>query len=108
MGVCGKDRRESNPDLRICHDVCIGTKHLRLNSPKASGAQVSGGALLMQISPNPEFTKNTLQFKICWDKDRKYEDAYEVAARCVATWTTFINDQIRDRGAPKDDGTWEQ
>jgi len=82
---------EASPLLRICHDLCSGTKHLRLDRPQSgSGAAHDHVAYVMHLMPPDHPDKpNEIDFKII-DGIGNLKSAHLLADDCLAEWERIL------------------
>ena len=79
-----KAQAESNPLLLMCHDICNGTKHLELTTPRGGGARyestesIHEGGFVVRVD--------------CWidDGTGKLVSGKELARKCVAEWEQIL------------------
>jgi hypothetical protein len=104
-GQVVEDHVSGNDDLKLCADICNGTKHLKLIDPKTrkpksrTGKQPEfikaeyglhiGGSLNFGSSQAPE-TPTTLSVRYTIDAAAGPVDAFELATRCIDSWKRFV------------------
>lgn len=88
-----KNLFDGNEPLRLCRDICNGSKHFRLDRKSAFAGQFAFGVRIGNESPEsgPKYL-----FTIFADgfKEIHRFGMIELAEQCVATWTNFL----RSRG----------
>jgi hypothetical protein len=83
---------EASPLLRICHDLCSGTKHLRLDRPQSgSGAAHDHVAFIMHLMPMGQPDKPTeIDLKILDGIGNNLKSAHLLADECLAEWERVL------------------
>ena len=78
----------SNPDLRVCADLCNGSKHFRLtNKRTATGANI--GPRNFSLSLGQGLPKIKIKYNIICDG--KVQDAHKLAEDCMKAWKIFYH-----------------
>jgi len=79
-----KAQAESSPVLLACHDICNGTKHLKLTKPRGGGARYHS-------------TESTLESGFVVNIDCRIDDGTgalisgkDLARRCIAEWEGIL------------------
>jgi len=86
----------SNPDLRICADLCNGQKHLVLTRPRSpENPSFAGENITLKIADGfgvKESIDISMKFKIATTSGDM--DAFQLAERCVAAWEQYIRANV--------------
>jgi hypothetical protein len=79
-----KVQAESNSLLLMCHDICNGTKHLKLTTPRGGGARYE--------STEATHESGFLVRVDCWIDDGAGNriSGKELAQKCVAEWEQIL------------------
>lgn len=79
---------ESNPYLLKCHDICNGTKHLELTTPRGGGARYDSTESIHQ--------SGFVVSADCWidDGTGKLYSGKELARRCIAEWEQILQSHV--------------
>jgi hypothetical protein len=79
-----KRQAERNPLLLMCHDICNGTKHLKLTTPRGGGARFE--------STEATHESGFLVGVDCWVDDGagKRLSGKELARKCIAEWEQIL------------------
>jgi len=88
-----KDFIEGHECMRVCHDICIGIKHLKQKSTPLSGQvpEIKRRELSLHLKGGPKPIINT---KLFIETETGIIDAFELASRCVREWEEFIRGNI--------------
>ena len=86
----------NNEELRLCADICNGTKHLRLTSPR-SGQDPRFGQRKFKVKVGSPPTTISVKYSI--DTSGGPLDAFELATKCLQAWETFIRSNISDQAS---------
>ena len=78
--------REHEP-MRVCRDICNGTKHWRIDHPSVDAAFSIGREYVPANWPTDRPQLNASWFIICGST--KY-DIFQLADACVALWDSFL------------------
>lgn len=83
-----KDFVNQSEYLRVCGDICNGSKHLRIDFPKSNkNTRIKGRNFSLSLGEVlPVFQA---KYKII--SGRKEYDAFELATKCLEEWGRFIN-----------------
>jgi len=78
---------KNNYCLRICYDLCIGTKHLVINHPKTTG-----GTLRININ----YKLNRVGNKVIVSLQSKTvnQEFSDLADECIQKWEEFIKTEV--------------
>ena len=85
-----EDLFKSHIELRVCQDICNGTKHLDLDHPKVDGS-FSIGREYVDLDDTRDRPHLTETWFIVAGSE-KY-DLFELAAACMRIWDTFVGGQ---------------
>ena len=77
----------AHPELRLCRDICNGTKHLAISRPSLDADLAIGREYVPAHWPGVRPHVNETWFVIAGGK--KY-DLFELADRCLALWEDFV------------------
>lgn len=80
-----------NRELKICHDVCNGSKHLNLKRPKCGGMLT----LHREYDPFHEIIKSDKPLhnsNYVLIADGEKFDVFDLANRCLELWQKFLRD----------------
>jgi hypothetical protein len=86
----------NNEELRLCADICNGTKHLRLTSPR-SGQDPRFGQRKFKVQVGGPPT--TISAKYTIDTLVGAVDAFELATKCLQAWENFIRSNISNEAS---------
>lgn len=75
-------------ELRVCQDICNGTKHLGLDRPKVDGEFSIGREYVDPSDPRDRPHLNETWFVIA--AGEKY-DLFDLAGRCMQLWDEFVH-----------------
>ena len=81
----------NNEELRLCADICNGTKHLRLASSR-SGEDPRFGQRKFKVHVGGLPT--TISAKYTIDTSGGPVDAFNLATKCLQAWENFIRSSI--------------
>ena len=78
---------KSNPDLRICRDICTGAKHFEIDDPSVD----SKPSIVRNVIPDPYFGRSAYPGKRLIIYAGDYErDVRALATSCVDVWRLFL------------------
>jgi hypothetical protein len=79
-----KQQAESSPLLLMCHDICNGTKHLKLTTPRGGGARYD--------STESRLVDGFVVSMDGWidDGTGKRISAKDLARKCLAEWVRIL------------------
>jgi hypothetical protein len=81
----------AHPELRLCRDICNGTKHLRLSRPSLDADFSIGREYVPAHGPGARPHVNETWFVIAGGEKR---DLFELADRCLALWVSFTGERV--------------
>jgi hypothetical protein len=76
-----------NESLKVCRDICNGTKHWRIDRPSVDVAFSIGREYVPTNWPGNRPQLNASWFVVCGST--KY-DIFELADKCVLLWESFL------------------
>ena len=83
---------EKNECMRICADICNGTKHLKLEkSRSAKSPRLEPFSIMIQLSEKGQIHK----IKYSIDTTAGSFDAFKLASECVEKWEEFIEKNLK-------------
>lgn len=85
-----------NKEMQVCRDICIGTKHLRVDKPSVDSSFNIGREYVPAEWPGDRPHINERWFIIAGDT--KY-DIFELADRCMELWKQFLKQHRLYRAA---------
>ena len=81
----------NNEEMRLCADICNGTKHLRLKSPRSDqDPRFRQREFKVHVGGSP----TTISAKYTIDTSGGPVDAFELATKCLQAWGNFIRSNI--------------
>jgi hypothetical protein len=82
-----RQQAESSPILLMCHDICNGTKHLKLTTPRGGGARFD--------STESTHESGFLVRVDCWIDDGTGNrlSGKELARKCITEWEQILQGQ---------------
>jgi len=75
-------------ELKVCRDICNGTKHLNVTSPSFDASF----SIYREYSPN-EPSKHRLVVLVDNDLRDYQHNVLDLADTCLSTWRTFLHQQ---------------
>jgi len=84
------DNINNNECLKICHDICNGTKHLTLTRPKTSG-----GHFWVRLIANTNMKTKVKTFDVRLNSGTKDEEFSALAENCINKWEEFIEKEMK-------------
>jgi len=86
-----KEFIDNSNQMKICHDICIGLKHLEITSPKIDKkTQFGSRHYNLTLGGN----KPVLSVKYCIRCKGQTFDAFSLATECIKEWNNFIINNI--------------
>jgi len=86
----------SNDELKLCADICNGTKHLCLARPR-SGQDHRFGQRKFKVQVGGPPT--TISVKYTIGTSVRPVDAFELATKCLEAWENFIRSNISNEAS---------
>lgn len=78
----------NNRHLRLCADICNGSKHFKLNKQKSGeNPRMRSKHHKLNLSTDPPVI--AIQYSIVTDSG--ILDAYDLAKKCMAAWDSFLH-----------------
>jgi hypothetical protein len=79
-----KRQAEASPVLLMCHDICNGTKHLELTTPRGGGARYDSTESIHE--------SGFVMSVDCWIEDGagKRISGKDLARKCIAEWEQIL------------------
>jgi type I site-specific restriction-modification system R (restriction) subunit len=95
LGITSSELKKfirSHKELRICADLCNGTKHCHIEENKkwTTGQPYIAETSFESSGRNREFTTTKGRFQII--SDDVFYDALELAQRCMKLWDDFVEE----------------
>jgi hypothetical protein len=81
-----------NEFLKISYDICIGTKHLRVDHPKTLG-----GPFVINFKGERNQESEKMLFNINIKSKTVYENFSKVADECISAWEYYIKKEITSK-----------
>ncbi len=78
-----------NEPMKVCRDICNGTKHWRIDHPSVDAHFSIGREYVPADWPGERPHVNESWFIICGDSKR---DVFQLADTCMALWDSFLRD----------------
>ena len=96
VGLSGKSVEafiNKHCELKLCADICNGTKHLVLNKESRSGEDPQFGGRRFRADVGSGTTTISVKYTIDTASGRTV-DAFELATKCLEFWGEFIREQV--------------
>jgi hypothetical protein len=95
---------DGSEHMRICHDLCVGLKHLIITKPKVdSGTKVVKRRYELSLGENSPIFKA----KYFVTSNERFYDTFLIATECIKEWKNFIKINV-DESIKKNMGLDEE